>query len=130
MNVFVVLRDEGGGMELVTAPLDGTILEGVTRDSVLDLARERLVPKGWKVSEREFTMREVAQAAEEGRLVEAFGTGTAAVVAPIRGISWRGRMVNCGLKEGEEAGKCAKQMKEWIEGIQFGEEEHAWGYKI
>lgn len=130
MNFFVVLRDASGRKELVTAPLDGTILEGVTRDSVLELARQRLVPEGWLVSERCTTMSEIASAAEENRLLEAFGTGTAAVVSPVRNISWRGRAVDCGLKPGEEAGETAKRMKQWIEGIQYGDEKHAWSTEI
>ena len=88
------------------------------RDSVLELAKERLVPEGWDVLERKFTMPELAEAADEGRLIEAFGAGTAAVVSPVRKIGWRGREVDCGLKEGEEAGEIALRMKNWIEGIQ------------
>ena len=131
MNFFVAIRDkETGKPELWTAPLDGMILDGVTRDSVLDLARERLVKEGWVVKERQFTMSELAEAADDGRLMEAFGTGTAAVVSPVRRIGWRGRMVECGLKEGEEAGEVAKRMKAWIEGIQYGDEEHDWSYKV
>jgi branched-chain amino acid aminotransferase len=68
MNMFAVIKDRKTGQkELVTAPLDGTILEGVTRDSILALARERLAPEGWKISERKYTMRELAEAAKEGR---------------------------------------------------------------
>ena len=131
MNFFAAVVDkETGKKKLMTAPLDGTILEGVTRDSVLDLARERLQPEGWEVEERKFTMAELASAADEGRLIEAFGTGTAAVVSPVRKISWRGRLVECGLKEDQEAGDVAKRMKAWIEGIQYGDEEHPWGWKI
>ena len=131
MNFFVAIKDkETGKPELWTAPLDGMILDGVTRDSVLDLARERLVKEGWVVKEKQFTMSELAEAADNGRLMEAFGTGTAAVVSPVRRIGWRGRMVECGLKEGEEAGEVAKRMKAWIEGIQYGDEEHEWSYKV
>ena len=131
MNFFVAVRDkETGRNELWTAPLDGTILEGVTRDSVIDLARERLEPEGWAMNERQFTMKDLAEAADEGRLLEAFGTGTAAVVSPVRKIGWRGRMVECGLKDGEEAGDVAKRMKGWIEGIQYGDEQHPWSYKV
>ncbi|MCJ1301768.1 hypothetical protein MMC08_004569 [Hypocenomyce scalaris] len=131
MNFFVAMRDkETGKKELLTAPLDGTILEGVTRDSILDLARERLVPEGWVVSERKFTMQDLASAADEGRLIEAFGAGTAAVVSPVRRISWRDRLVECGLGEDQEAGEIAGKMKTWIEGIQYGDEEHRWSYKI
>lgn len=129
MNMFVVLRDkETGRKELVTAPLDGTILDGVTRDSVLALARERLVPEGWLVSERKYTMPELWQASQEGRLVEAFGAGTAAVVSPIRTIAWKGKLVDCGLKDTEESGEVALRMKGWIEARQYGEEEHEWSY--
>lgn len=131
MNFFVSMLEEGTGKKvLLTAPLDGTILEGVTRDSVLDLARERLVPEGWEVREEKFTIRDLAKAAEEGRLLEAFGAGTAAVVAPVREIGYQGTMIDCGLREGEEAGDIAKRMKAWIEGIQYGDEEHPWSWKI
>jgi branched-chain amino acid aminotransferase len=127
MNLFVAVKNrETGQKELLTAPLDGTILEGVTRESVLDLARERLVPKGWKVSERYITMRELAEAEDERRLIEVFGTGTAAIVSPVRKISWRERLIDCGLADGEEAGEVALMMKGWIERIQYGEEEHPW----
>ena len=131
MNFFAAIHDKMTGQKtLMTPPLDGTILEGVTRDSVLDLARERLQPEGWKVEERNFTMAELASAADDGRLIEAFGAGTAAIVSPVRSISWKGRLVDCGLKEGQEAGDVAKRMKSWIEGIQYGDEDHPWSWKI
>ena len=131
MNFFAALRDKDTGKKvLMTAPLDGTILEGVIRDSVLDLARERLVPEGWEVQERKFTMPELAAAADDGRLIEAFGTGTAAVVSPVRRIAWRGRTVECGLAEEQEVGEITKRMKNWIEGIQYGDEEHVWSVMV
>ena len=131
MNFFAAIKNkETGQKELVTAPLDGTILEGVTRDSILGLAREKLAPEGWLISERKFTVADLAAAADEGRLLEAFGAGTAAVVSPVRKISWNGRMIDCGLKEGEEAGGIALRMKDWIEGRQYGEEQHEWRYVI
>ncbi|KAK8919631.1 Branched-chain-amino-acid aminotransferase, cytosolic [Metarhizium anisopliae] len=67
---------------------------------------------------------------EDGRLVEAFGAGTAAIVSPIRTIAWKGKHVDCGLKETEESGETALRVKEWIEAIQYGEEEHEWSVKI
>ena len=86
MNFFAVVRPRGGGRpELLTAPLDGTILPGVTRQSILDLARA-----SWPdvaVAERKFTIGDLAAAANEGRLCEAFGAGTAAVVSPVRQIT-------------------------------------------
>jgi len=131
MNFFAAFRDKiTGKPTLMTAPLDGTILEGVVRDSILDLARERLIPEGWDVREEKFTMQDLASASDEGRLIEAFGTGTAAVVSPVRNISWKGRCIDCGLREGSEVGDITKRMKDWIEGIQYGDEEHPWSWKI
>jgi branched-chain amino acid aminotransferase len=131
MNLFAAVVGRDGQKELMTAPLDGTILDGVTRDSVLTLARERLGPKGWKISERRFAMRELVEAADEGRLMEVFGSGTAAVVSPVRAISYQGKLVDCGLKADQEVGEITLQMKDWIEGIQYGEEEgHPWSVKV
>ncbi|KAL8718750.1 MAG: hypothetical protein Q9225_004147 [Loekoesia sp. 1 TL-2023] len=131
MNFFVCLREKGTGRNVMwTAPLDGTILEGVVRESVLELAMERLGAEGWGIEERSFTMGELAEAADEGRLIEAFGTGTAAVVSPVRKIHWRGRDVDCGLKPDEEAGEVAARMKSWFEEIQYGDVEHRWSWKV
>ena len=122
MNLFVAWINEEGERELVTAPLDGTILDGVTRDSILDLSRDRLAPKGWKTSERKITMPQVRKAAEQGRLLEVFGAGTAAIVAPVRTIHYEGEDIEVPLLPGQEAGPLAALMKAWIEGIQYGEE--------
>ena len=76
-NFFVVWRTREGKTQLVTAPLgDKIILDGVTRGSLLDLARERLV-ENLDVVERRFTMFEVDEAVKEGRLLESFVAGTA-----------------------------------------------------
>ncbi len=86
-NFFIVWETKEGQLQLVTAPLDAkVILEGVTRGSVLELARRRLVPgsrylasglKNLEVVERTFTMLEIEEAWKEGRIVEAFLSGTA-----------------------------------------------------
>ena len=128
--MFVAIKNKEGQNELITAPLDGTILEGVTRDSVLSLAREKLAPEGWLISERKYTMKELSDASKEGRLLEAFGAGTAAVVSPVRNISWKGELVDCGLKADKEAGPIAQKMKDWIEARQYGDEEHEWSYIV
>lgn len=131
MNLFVAMKNkETGQNELITAPLDGTILPGVTRDSVLSLAKEKLVPEGWKITERKYTMTEVADAANEGRLLEVFGSGTAAVISPVRDIHWRDQSVKCGLKPDQEAGDIAQKMLGWIESRQYGTEEHEWSYVV
>ncbi len=81
MNVMFIINDT-----LITAPTDtGTILKGITRDSVLTLARD----KGLKVEERSLTVEELYQALENGTLKEAFGTGTAATIANIELINLR-----------------------------------------
>ena len=125
MNVFFAFKDSATGKkELVTAPLDGTILEGVTRDSVLTLAREKLDPKEWTVSERYYTITEVAERAAKGELVEAFGSGTAAVVSPIKEIGWQGKDIQVPLLPGEQSGALTKQVASWIADIQYGREKH------
>ncbi len=78
MNVFFVYR-EGDRTVLVTPELTGSILEGITRDSVITLARDR----GYEVQERRYAMEEWRADAESGRLLEAFACGTAAVITPI-----------------------------------------------
>ncbi|EIE23563.1 branched-chain amino acid aminotransferase II [Coccomyxa subellipsoidea C-169] len=84
MNCFFLLdKADGSGLELTTPPLDGTILPGVTRDSILALAR------AWndiEVAERYLTIREIKQASEEGRLREIFGCGTACIVQPVNAL--------------------------------------------
>lgn len=130
MNLFTAWVAEDGVKELITAPLDGTILEGVTRDTILTLARERLVPEGWRISERSYTMKGLDNAAAQGRMLEVFGSGTAAVVSPIRTIGWKGKMIDCGLDERSEAGPIATRMLDWIHGIQYGDEAHPWSVKI
>ena len=130
MNFFVAWINEEGQKELITAPLDGTILAGVTRDSLLTLARERLGPEGWLVSEKKFTMDQISKAASEGRLLEAFGSGTAAVVAPIRNINYNGKDVPIPLQKGKEAGVLAEKLHQWVVDIQHGIEEHPWSWKV
>ncbi|SCV99313.1 LAFE_0A00430g1_1 [Lachancea fermentati] len=125
MNVFFVFKDNATGKkELVTAPLDGTILEGVTRDSVLTLAREKLDPKEWTISERYYSINEVADRAEKGELVEAFGSGTAAVVSPIKEIGWKGKDIHVPLQPGKQTGPLTENVAQWIANIQYGKEKH------
>ena len=57
-------------------------------------------------------MKELADASDEGRMMEIFGTGTAAIVSPVRRVSWKGRIVDCGLADDVEAGPIALQMKD------------------
>lgn len=80
-NFFVVWRTREGRVQLVTAPLgDKIILDGVTRSSVIGLAKERLA-EDIEVVERKYTMYELEEAVEQGRLLEAFAAGTAVSLA-------------------------------------------------
>ncbi|PSN68680.1 branched-chain amino acid aminotransferase II [Corynespora cassiicola Philippines] len=140
-NFFVVWRTREGKLELVTAPLtERIVLDGVTRRSVLELARERLADdkagelglEPVEVVERKFTMFEVEEAAREGRIVEAFGAGTAWFVAPVGYISFRGKEFAVPMEEGE-TGKYTSVLKTWLKGIMWGcdgMEGHEWGHVV
>ncbi|MEW6263019.1 MAG: branched-chain amino acid aminotransferase [Thermodesulfobacteriota bacterium] len=117
MNMFFVLDDE-----LITAPLAGTILPGVTRTTVLDLAREW---KSHRVSERRVSMDEVMSAARNGRLTEAFGAGTAAVISPVGEIVYKGEAVRVG---GGRTGPLAQKLYDEITAIQYGLKPDAHGW--
>ncbi|KAJ3571349.1 hypothetical protein NP233_g3808 [Leucocoprinus birnbaumii] len=100
MNLFVVFKHPDGTHELVTPPLDGMILPGVTRDSVLSLARGHSngthklnLPEKLVVTERSVSMKEVKSASENGSLVELFGAGTAAVITTVDKIGYMGEDV-------------------------------------
>ncbi len=80
MNFFVFWKNEAGEDELITPPLDGTILPGVTRDSILTLTREL---GEFKVSTKPYKIQDLMKACKEKRVYEAFGAGTAAIVSPV-----------------------------------------------
>lgn len=88
MNLFILLSRDDGTRELVTPPLSsGIILPGVTRRSIIEITQT------WPdltVTERKITMAEVMNARAEGRLLEMFGSGTAAVVSPVGGLHYQG----------------------------------------
>jgi branched-chain amino acid aminotransferase len=84
MNAFFVIGDR-----VITPPLGGTILPGVTRDSVLVLLRSM----GFPVEERRIAIEEIVEAHDRGELREAFGAGTAATISPIGRIRYRDREI-------------------------------------
>lgn len=88
MNFFVYWINKKGEKELVTCNLNGTILPGVMRQSILDLAKKWDI----KATEREFHVEEIIQAIEEDRMLEAFGTGTAAIICPIKTMNYQGKV--------------------------------------
>jgi branched-chain amino acid aminotransferase len=108
MNVFVHIGDE-----VLTPPLRGTILAGVTRESVITL----LTRWGHKVRERAVTADELLEARRTGRLREMFGTGTGAGVAAIGELGWRGERIVVG--DGGE-GHLARRLQPTLREIQTG----------
>lgn len=108
MNIFFVIDGE-----LITPSLSGSILPGVTRDSVLKLARH------WnmKVSERRISIDEVMEAHEKGKLDECFGTGTAAVISPVGELRYKDKVIKIG--DGS-VGPVANKFYKAITDIQYG----------
>ncbi|HIU31801.1 MAG TPA: branched-chain amino acid aminotransferase [Candidatus Caccousia avistercoris] len=120
MNVFFVIDDE-----VVTPALQGSILSGITRMSCIELLKSW----GMKVTERRISIQEVAQAAEEGRLKEAFGSGTAAVISPIGHLKWGDDVME--INHGE-IGPISHRLYDTLTGIQWGKikDEFGWTYEV
>ena len=132
-----------GAPTLLTPGLDdGTILPGVTRESVLELARSRRwsLPSGGsvelRVEERGVSLAEVREAARAGRLLEAFGSGTAVVVQPVSAIAFPtdgGELETIAVAHAYDGGSVAEQILGTIQDIQYarGEEtEHPWSVPV
>ncbi|MHC1729774.1 MAG: branched-chain amino acid aminotransferase [Syntrophobacteraceae bacterium] len=109
------------GNELITPPLTGSILPGVTRNSVMQLAGHW----GIKCTERPITIDEVIETAKSGDLKEMFATGTAAVISPVGEISYREQ----GYRVADGAvGEWSQKLYDEILGIQYGEREDIFGW--
>jgi len=124
MNLFILMWDKNGRKELVTPPLSsGIILPGVTRRSIIELVST------WpnvRVSERRITMGEVMQAKGEGRLIEMFGSGTAAVVSPVGGLFYGGEMVSIPTPDTGLAAQVMTAMSE----IYYGKVPSPWAIDV
>lgn len=116
MNVFFKIDGE-----VITPSLEGTILPGITRMSTIELLKK----SGIKVTERRISIQELYDAHAAGKLDEAFGTGTAAVISPIGEFSWNGNVIK--VNNGE-IGDVAKKVYDTITGIQSGELEDIYGW--
>jgi branched-chain amino acid aminotransferase len=112
MNVFFVINDE-----VVTPALNGTILEGNTRDMAIELLRQF----GYKISERPVTLTEILRAAESDQLEEAFGTGTAVVISPISELASDDFKIDLLKRNPDGWGPVAKKLYQSLTGIQTGE---------
>jgi branched-chain amino acid aminotransferase len=108
MNIMMVI-----GGEVITPPLAGTILAGVTRDSALTLMREW----GLRVSERAVSIDEVIAAAAAGTLGEVWGTGTAAVISPVGELAYADRRI---VVNGGRIGELTQRLYDTIVAIQYG----------
>ena len=111
MNIFFVIDGQ-----LVTPALNGSILPGITRDSVLQLARHWKIP----VSERLISIQEVFAAFEAGTLSECFGTGTAAVISPVGELKYGDKTI--AINNGQ-VGPMAQKFYRAITDIQYGRQE-------
>ncbi|PLX77516.1 MAG: branched chain amino acid aminotransferase [Desulfuromonas sp.] len=108
--------------KLVTSPLHGTILDGITRRSVLALARGM----GVAVEEQALTVDEIFEGVESGRLSEAFGTGTAVVISPVGQFTYQDKTVVIG--DGKTTGPLTQRLYDTLTGIQYGRQPdvHGW----
>jgi branched-chain amino acid aminotransferase len=118
MNIFFLINDE-----LITPPLSGSILPGITRDSVLRLTKDW----GLKVSEKRITIDEVLAANQKGSLQEIFGTGTAAVISPVGELNYKGQI--CTINKGK-TGALAQKLFAELQAIQNGYKKDPYNWVI
>lgn len=120
MNVFFVVGDK-----VLTPELNESILAGITRDSVITLLRDR----GITVEERPISIDEIKEAYHNGNLREAFGAGTAAVIAPIAELFHDGEQI---LLPPVEQWDISNSLKEELAAIRYGraEDRHHWMFKV
>ncbi len=119
-NIFFKLKDE-----LVTPPLAGTILPGITRDSVITLAKDI----GLNVQERAISIDEIVSAIQVGELEEVFCSGTAAVISPVSVLHFKGQ--DYGIGNGKDY-LLAQELFDTLIAIQYGEADdpHGWREKV
>ncbi len=118
MNVFFNIDGE-----LVTPDLGDSVLPGITRDSVLQLLKSWNIP----TAERRLSVEEIFQAHADGRLIEAFGCGTAAVISPIGKLGWGEQTIE--INQGK-IGEISQRLYDTITGIQTGRLEDPFGWAV
>jgi branched-chain amino acid aminotransferase len=118
MNIFFKIDGK-----VVTPLLEGSILDGITRDSSIALLKHWGIP----VEERRISIEEIFQAQADGKLDEAFGTGTAAVISPIGSLNWNDNIIT--INNGQ-TGEISKRIYDTITGIQSGAMEDPFGWTI
>ena len=116
MNVMFLIDDT-----VVTAPLEGSVLPGVTRDSIIHILKDW----GYKVEERELSIDELMEAGRNGKLKEAFGTGTAAVISPVGQLYYKGEEI---VINDFKTGELTQKLYDTLTGIQWGRLEDKYGW--
>ena len=109
--------------EIVTPALTGSILPGITRKSCIEVLKNL----GYKVSERLISVDEIIETLKQGRLEEAWGCGTAAVVSPIGRLMYRDVEYNI---NGEKIGEVTQKLYDILTGIQWGKTEDRFGWVV
>ncbi len=117
MNLYFV-HDDG---TIVTPELSGTILEGITRSSIMELCGKL----GHRVEERKLTLDEWREGVSSGRITEVFACGTAAVVTPVGTLKWRGGSVG---DDDSGTGPVTQQVRTALVDIQYGRAEDTFGW--
>lgn len=118
MNIFFKINGK-----IVTPMLNGSILPGVTRDSIIHVCKDW----GYEVEERRVSVDELVAAAKEGTLEEVFGTGTAAVVSPVNKLRYENEIMNIG--DGS-IGELTQKLYDELTGIQWGKKEDPYGWRV
>ena len=120
MNVFFVY-----GNKLVTPALNGSILPGITRHSVIELAGEM----GYGVEEAAIDINEVLRDIEKGQITEMFGTGTAAVISPVGVLAYKNKKYEI---NNNKVGDITRRLYNRLVDIQYGraEDKHGWAYVL
>ncbi|AHN21140.1 branched-chain amino acid aminotransferase [Lysinibacillus sphaericus] len=118
MNIFFKINGT-----VITPALNGSILPGITRDSMLHVLKAKNIP----VEERRISIDEVVEAYHNGTLEEAFGTGTAAVISPVGELKWRDEKI---LINNGEIGEISQMLYDTLTGIQNGTLEDSFGWTI
>lgn len=125
MNIFIHYIDQNGDKVLATPPLNGLILPGVTRQSVLQLAEQI---KDIRIEQRMITMGEIIKLLKTGKLLEMFGSGTACIISPISSIEYLGEVLEIPTMENPNA--LFQHFRDTLRAIQYGHIEHPWAQVV
>ena len=120
MNIFFVIDDE-----VITPELSGSILDGITRRSMIELLQN----EGKKVTQRRISIDEIVKAYEDNHLKEVFGTGTAAVISPVGELKFKDKVM---IINDNKIGPVSQHLYDTLTGIQWGriDDKYNWTLKV